>query len=111
MAIGRAPATPRTAAIRAACSACVPCEKFTRKTSTPASTSARIPSSEDDAGPSVATIRVRAVGEIPRPRSTPPGRCATRSEEHTSELQSLRHLVCRLLLEKKKKKKKTTKKT
>src|SRR5262245_63129476 len=28
---------------------------------------------------------------------------AARSEEHTSELQSLRHLVCRLLLEKKKK--------
>src|SRR5262245_63497417 len=28
----------------------------------------------------------------------------TRSEEHTSELQSLRHLVCRLLLEKKKEK-------
>src|ERR1035438_10648237 len=27
---------------------------------------------------------------------------AIRSEEHTSELQSLRHLVCRLLLEKKK---------
>src|SRR5262245_63936731 len=33
-----------------------------------------------------------------------------RSEEHTSELQSLRHLVCRLLLEKKKKKKKKTQK-
>src|SRR5437016_9792692 len=34
-----------------------------------------------------------------------------RSEEHTSELQSLTNLVCRLLLEKKKKrkKKKTTK--
>src|SRR5262245_48356719 len=32
-------------------------------------------------------------------------RCYFRSEEHTSELQSLRHLVCRLLLEKKKKKK------
>src|SRR5205814_8587305 len=32
-------------------------------------------------------------------------RHAVRSEEHTSELQSLRHLVCRLLLEKKKKKK------
>src|SRR2546422_7404404 len=32
---------------------------------------------------------------------------ATRSEEHTSELQSRLHLVCRLLLEKKKKKKKT----
>src|SRR5262245_65330274 len=30
-------------------------------------------------------------------------RRARRSEEHTSELQSLRHLVCRLLLEKKKK--------
>src|SRR5439155_25292122 len=30
--------------------------------------------------------------------------CATRSEEHTSELQSRGHLVCRLLLEKKKKK-------
>src|SRR5262245_63725190 len=29
---------------------------------------------------------------------------ANRSEEHTSELQSLRHLVCRLLLEKKKQK-------
>src|SRR5258705_3126825 len=29
------------------------------------------------------------------------GRHASRSEEHTSELQSLRHLVCRLLLEKK----------
>src|SRR5436853_1495639 len=28
-----------------------------------------------------------------------------RSEEHTSELQSLRHLVCRLLLEKKKRNK------
>src|SRR5437016_7747697 len=32
---------------------------------------------------------------------TPP---TTRSEEHTSELQSLTNLVCRLLLEKKKKK-------
>src|SRR5262245_62688518 len=30
--------------------------------------------------------------------------CERRSEEHTSELQSLRHLVCRLLLEKKKQK-------
>src|ERR1035438_1994928 len=31
-----------------------------------------------------------------------PAADADRSEEHTSELQSLRHLVCRLLLEKKK---------
>src|SRR2546430_11013373 len=29
------------------------------------------------------------------------GRCAPRSEEHTSELQSQSNLVCRLLLEKK----------
>src|SRR2546422_1757102 len=29
--------------------------------------------------------------------------CKSRSEEHTSELQSRLHLVCRLLLEKKKK--------
>src|SRR5258705_9059412 len=33
----------------------------------------------------------------------PLSRPRNRSEEHTSELQSLRHLVCRLLLEKKKK--------
>src|ERR1035441_5738224 len=31
-----------------------------------------------------------------------PDSACLRSEEHTSELQSLRHLVCRLLLEKKK---------
>src|SRR5437899_4240728 len=31
-----------------------------------------------------------------------PSAIEKRSEEHTSELQSLRHLVCRLLLEKKK---------
>src|SRR5262245_63444420 len=35
--------------------------------------------------------------------SSPPATATWRSEEHTSELQSLRHLVCRLLLEKKKK--------
>src|SRR5262245_64960047 len=34
-------------------------------------------------------------------RSFKPALPAVRSEEHTSELQSLRHLVCRLLLEKK----------
>src|SRR2546422_5486037 len=42
-----------------------------------------------------------------RPGSWPTSRTATprpkRSEEHTSELQSRLHLVCRLLLEKKKK--------
>src|SRR5436853_2230360 len=45
---------------------------------------------------------------LPRPELH--RRDAGRSEEHTSELQSLRHLVCRLLLEKKKKKKKIKKK-
>src|SRR5438045_8030035 len=46
---------------------------------------------------------------VPRKASLPPalrgtgGKASIRSEEHTSELQSLRHLVCRLLLEKKKK--------
>src|SRR5262245_56190113 len=34
--------------------------------------------------------------------TTDEGSIYIRSEEHTSELQSLRHLVCRLLLEKKK---------
>src|SRR2546425_8926002 len=38
----------------------------------------------------------------PAPGSRP---APERSEEHTSELQSLAYLVCRLLLEKKKKKK------
>src|SRR5262245_64664344 len=33
--------------------------------------------------------------------TTGTGNSLLRSEEHTSELQSLRHLVCRLLLEKK----------
>src|SRR5262245_65739277 len=46
-------------------------------------------------------------GQLPLGRDLQPdaGLGRERSEEHTSELQSLRHLVCRLLLEKKKKKK------
>src|SRR5690554_7619810 len=39
------------------------------------------------------------------PSRSPAATRAARSEEHTSELQSRPHLVCRLLLEKKKKKK------
>src|SRR3712207_8948006 len=35
----------------------------------------------------------------------PPGQTNSRSEEHTSELQSRQYLVCRLLLEKKKNRK------
>src|SRR2546425_9477514 len=39
---------------------------------------------------------------VDRPHNTPGSRPSSRSEEHTSELQSLAYLVCRLLLEKKK---------
>src|SRR5258705_4295738 len=42
----------------------------------------------------------QAMQSFPHPVMAAYGRI--RSEEHTSELQSLRHLVCRLLLEKKK---------
>src|SRR2546422_7982618 len=43
-------------------------------------------------------------GEAGRWRRAPQPRQDRRSEEHTSELQSRLHIVCRLLLEKKKKK-------
>src|SRR5687767_15391881 len=45
-----------------------------------------------------------AATEAPAVAASPPDR----SEEHTSELQSLAYLVCRLLLEKKKKKEEKT---
>src|SRR5258708_24927965 len=44
-----------------------------------------------------------AVVRLPRPARLPRHAGPGRSEEHTSELQSPDHLVCRLLLEKKKK--------
>src|SRR2546422_3018783 len=45
----------------------------------------------------------RGVGHDRQERSAHrSSRCGRRSEEHTSELQSRLHLVCRLLLEKKK---------
>src|SRR5436853_3352368 len=46
-------------------------------------------------GDAVSSLRARREGRA--------AELARRSEEHTSELQSLRHLVCRLLLEKKNK--------
>src|SRR2546425_9157685 len=49
-------------------------------------------------------VPLRAAPDFPRPRQPVAGR----SEEHTSELQSLAYLVCRLLLEKKKKTKNPT---
>src|SRR5258708_16500122 len=55
--------------------------------------------------PRCATSSVSSISITRSPRATPPTpSCAprSRSEEHTSELQSPDHLVCRLLLEKKK---------
>src|SRR5687768_18269124 len=51
------------------------------------------------------TARARPAGRLDRGAARPRALVRTRSEEHTSELQSRLHLVCRLLLEKKKKKK------
>src|SRR2546429_2229063 len=48
--------------------------------------------------------RLTGVGSAPTADAKSTGvRSSVRSEEHTSELQSRLHLVCRLLLEKKKK--------
>src|SRR2546425_3611277 len=66
---------------------------FDRQTGTPGSAPCR-PLCRGHAG----RTRAAAHGTLPRPGGVP------RSEEHTSELQSLAYLVCRLLLEKKKKK-------
>src|SRR2546422_8096437 len=44
----------------------------------------------------------RGIGAVASERRRPRGDAEQRSEEHTSELQSRLHLVCRLLLEKKK---------
>src|SRR5215216_8162285 len=52
-----------------------------------------------DALPIITTM-AKTVGSFPIPLVIVPG--GLRSEEHTSELQSPDHLVCRLLLEKKK---------
>src|SRR2546422_4187069 len=50
--------------------------------------------------PSARAAARRRLGRVARRERPDPG---GRSEEHTSELQSRLHLVCRLLLEKKKK--------
>src|SRR2546422_3472690 len=52
-----------------------------------------------------ARARARFIARVQRHQAAT---VAARSEEHTSELQSRLHLVCRLLLEKKKKKKMNT---
>src|ERR1035441_1647829 len=52
-----------------------------------------------DRNPAFQNVILHVIWESARPANGAPP--TLRSEEHTSELQSLRHLVCRLLLEKK----------
>src|SRR5439155_4629873 len=52
--------------------------------------------------PNGSSLRALALREIDTTSRAFHGLLLTRSEEHTSELQSRGHLVCRLLLEKKK---------
>src|SRR2546422_6447719 len=54
------------------------------------------------AAPGPSRHGVRAESMTLCPQAAPPDSASGRSEEHTSELQSRLHLVCRLLLEKKK---------
>src|SRR5215471_21117414 len=56
--------------------------------------------------PYTTLFRSRTCPARPRRPRRPARRLRPRSEEHTSELQSRRDLVCRLLLEKKKEQKK-----
>src|SRR2546422_6666254 len=49
--------------------------------------------------------QILPMDSLPHPPGVSGALAGRRSEEHTSELQSRLHLVCRLLLEKKKKKK------
>src|SRR5947199_7161027 len=85
---------------------------FSRETLWDASWSARLTAwgRTSRRGPDAAVIRItdvsseRRAGRSEKHNIFSDARsAASRSEEHTSELQSLRHLVCRLLLEKKKK--------
>src|SRR5215213_8423705 len=82
-------------------------------TSTPGN---RVPTTSRDFGPTTGNVCHCSVTDVNRTRSCGHSVCShssiqsriraappVRSEEHTSELQSLTNLVCRLLLEKKKK--------
>ena len=57
----RSAASWRTRAMVYACDSCVPCEKLTRATLSPASISAPIDSAVEVAGPSVQTTFVREI--------------------------------------------------
>src|SRR3989449_3474058 len=66
------------------------------------STLLRVVSVESDGGAAAVTFRPEGVGQADLTIADATGSVTIRSEEHTSELQSRLHLVCRLLLEKKK---------
>src|SRR2546423_7546221 len=71
-----------------------------------AALTARVPRERDAVLKEIARRRIEWVirsGYQLMPATDHPFDPAARSEEHTSELQSLAYLVCRLLLEKKKK--------
>src|ERR1035441_7926952 len=72
-------------------------------TDAPPPTSPRMTASFDGLPPSRNTVAAMATGshtaaKRPSTRASSRSQARIRSEEHTSELQSLRHLVCRLLL-------------
>src|SRR5690348_17372802 len=68
-----------------------------RSTLFPYTTLFRSPSTTPSTPPSASPTRSQTASP-----TSPAARSSWRSEEHTSELQSPVHLVCRLLLEKKK---------
>src|SRR2546425_834315 len=77
-----------------------PCSTTSRRAAISSRASSRLTKRESDCS---------RTSSLRNPRSSETASFARRilrSEEHTSELQSLAYLVCRLLLEKKKKKKK-----
>src|SRR3712207_7028605 len=73
-----------------------------RSTLFPYTTLFRSDTSRNTGGSSGGSAAAVADGLVPFAEGTDGG--GSRSEEHTSELQSRQYLVCRLLLEKKKKK-------
>src|SRR2546427_4077818 len=79
-----------------------------RSTLFPYTTLFRSPRIHGELGKLGIAVSERTVSRLLQRRRRPPSQTwrtfLTRSEEHTSELQSQSNLVCRLLLEKKKKK-------
>src|SRR5690349_23211740 len=78
---------------------------FRSRTATPPWTSSPPPLVLPTARPATSPRRSTSASASPpavRASRSRPGSTPARSEEHTSELQSRRDLVCRLLLEKKK---------